>query len=272
MKYLTIDEHREVVNRLTTLAKSTSAFPAHVAGPEYTSLMVCFLMHSVAAAESLLTLHERHGNDWFPATIGYVIDRSLFEVDVNAHYITLDPTERSRRFIEFEHVIRKNTLETVERYRTSEKSSWREGLQLMYNVEYAPRKSKIEADYDRVRPLFENPQGKRQRNWSGKSLRKMAEDVGHLEAYEVFYADLSSFTHVDVMLANRFLQLKADGPMWSMRADEYDVGNVFRYAATFLTCFFQLFGERFSVWNDATVMACWDFPESEGRCQSNCPQ
>ena len=269
IKYLTIDEHREVVQRLVALAKSVNGFRDHSAGPEYTSLMACFMMHCVSASESLLTLHNRYGDEWFPTTTGYVIVRSLFEVDVNAHYITLDPAERSRRFIEFEHVIHKNTLEMVERYRASKNASWREGLQLMYNLEYAPKKAKIEAEYARVRALFENAKGTRQRTWSGKSLKQMTQEVGHLEAYEVFYADLSSFTHVDVMLANRFLRLKSDGPMWTMRADEFDVGSVFRYAATFLTCFFQLFGVQFGAWSDASVMACWNFPGSEGRVPNN---
>jgi hypothetical protein len=271
MKYLTTGEHREVVKRLVALAKSVRAFQDHSVGPEYTSLMVCFMMHSVGASESLLTLHDRFGDSWFPATTGYVIVRSLFEVDFNAHYITQDPAKRSRRFIDFEHVIRKNTLETVERYRSSGDSSWREGIQLMYSLEYAPKKSKIEADYDRVRSQFESAKGKRQQNWSGKTLKQMATEVGHLEAYEVFYADLSSYTHVDVMLANRFLRLKSDGPMWTMRADEFDVGNVFRYAATFLTCFFQLFGSQFSVWDQAKIMSCWDFPEAELRRPTNLP-
>jgi hypothetical protein len=265
MKYLTTDEHREVVTRLVDLARSRDGTHAHNAGWEYTSLMVCFLLHSMGAAESLIELHKRFGNEWFPVTTGYVVARSLFEVDVNAHYLSGDPVARSRRYIEFEHVIRKSTLEAIERHRASGESSWREALQLMYNHEYAPRKAEIDAEYDRVRAQFENAKGKRATNWAGKSIREMAADVDHLEAYDIFYADLSAFTHVNVMLANRFLRLQNDDIGWTMRANEYDVGNVFRYTATFLTCFLQLFGKQFGLWDEQRVMSCWNIPGSEGR-------
>jgi hypothetical protein len=192
----------------------------------------------------------------------------LFEVDVTAHYITQDPIGRSRRYIDFEHVIRKTTLEAVERHRASKEPSWREAMQLLYNHKYAPQKAKIDADYARVRSQFENKKGKRGTSWSGKSLYAMAKEVDHLEAYEIFYADLSSFAHVNVILANRFLRLKGlsgDGPVWSQRANEFDVANVFRYAAIFLTCFLELFGKEFGLWDTGRIEACWNFPEAEGR-------
>ena len=57
----------------------------------------------------------------------------------------------------------------------------------------------------------------------------MAKEVNHVEAYDIFYADLSSFTHANVMLANRFLRTKGvidgDGPGWSMRGHEIDVAS-----------------------------------------------
>ena len=83
VQLLTIDEHRLVVERLTGLAKikSVNVIPKDFG---YKSLMVCLLMHSRASAESLITLHTRFGNEWFPITTGYVIVRSLFEVDVTA--------------------------------------------------------------------------------------------------------------------------------------------------------------------------------------------
>lgn len=94
MHLLTIDEHRLVVERLVELAK-IQGVNINAKDFGYTSLMVCLLMHSRASAESLIALHARFGNEWFPITAGYVIVRSLFEVDVTAHYISRDSVERS---------------------------------------------------------------------------------------------------------------------------------------------------------------------------------
>lgn len=274
MKFLTLEEYREVVERLLSLMAKVKGVRLHLAGMEYTSLMTCFAMHSKGAAESIQALHDRFGTERFPATTGYLIVRSLFEVDVTAHYITQEPKSRSRRYIDFEHVIQKKALEAVERHQASEEPSWREAMQLIYNNEYAPRKAKIDADYSRIRSQFEDKKGRRCKTWSGKSLYQMAKEVDHVEAYDIFYADLSSFAHVNVMLANQFLRLKGlvdgDGPGWSQRANEFDVANTFRYAATFLTCFLELFGKEFGLWDVKQVEACWEFPEAEGRTP-NCP-
>ena len=236
---------------------------------QYTSLMVCFAMHSKGAAESILALHDRFGTEWFPATTGFLIVRSLFEIDVTAHYITQDPRERSRRYIDFEHVIDKNMLEAVERHRLSKERSWREGMQFEYDHHYAPRKARIEADYERVRSIFEDTKGKRAKSWSGKSIYAMAREVNHVEAYDFFYAYLSSFAHVNVTLADRFLRLEGlrdrKGPGWSQRASEGDVADVFRYAAIFLSCFLEVFGREFKAWDQSSIEACWDFPEAVGR-------
>ena len=268
MKYLTAEEHMQVVSRLIAFLSSIKGVEIHSAGIEYTSLMMCFAMHSKSACESLLTLQRSSGSEWFPSTTGYLIVRSLFEVDVTAHYISQAPIERSRRYIDFEHVIQKKTLEAIERHRMSGNSSWKEGMELLYENEYAPRKSKIDSAYANVRSQFEDRNGKRATSWSGKSIYAMAKEVDHLEAYEIFYADLSSFAHVNVMLANRFLRLegwKGTGPLWSQRADEFDVGQVFQYAASFLTCFLELFGKEFKLWDKAKILACWDFPEADDR-------
>ena len=85
----------------------------------------------------------------------------------------------------------------------------------------------------------------------------MAADVDHLEAYDTFYAELSSFAHVDVRLADRFLQNRPDGPVWSQRANELDVASIFRYAAIFLTCYLELFGRVFNIWSKEEVHQCW---------------
>ena len=194
MQLLTTDEHRLVVGRLIALAK-IKGLNTYSTDFGYKSLMVCFLMHSRASAESLLILHARFGDEWFPATTGYVIVRSLFEADVTVHYISRDPATRSKAYIEYEHVLNKQMMDAVVRHKTSNDSSWRDGLAFTFEHEYAPKKTRIDSEYARVQGLFKDAKGKPFRSWSGKTIRAMAQEVNHIEAYDVFYADLSSFAH-----------------------------------------------------------------------------
>lgn len=262
IKGLTTEQHRQVLSNLMTLGRSTSGVCIHAAGAEYTSLMSCFLMHNMAAVQSLLILYESAGADWFPVTVGYGIARSMFEVDVTAHYITQSPANRARQYILFEHVLNKRTMDACAKHRQSDDPGWREAMDFEWRHRWVFRESEVNAKFDEVRCCYEaiSRRGKVQpfSNWSGKSLRQMAVDVEHEEAYDVFYAELSSFAHVDVRLVNRFLQLHSDRLSWSQRAHESDVGNVLRHAAEFLTCYLKLFGEQFGAWGVLTVESCWD--------------
>ena len=89
-------------------------------------------------------------------------------------------------------------------------------------------------------------------------FRDFRGEVDHEEAYDVFYSYLSSFAHADIHLVDHFLKLGPDGAEWSTRSDEAHVGNVFRYAATFLTCFLGLLGEQFHTWSEADTRMCWE--------------
>ena len=263
IKRLTTEQHQKVAERLLTIARSITGTRYHQAGPKYTSLMVCFLLHNVSAVESLLKLVNTYGNQWFPTTIGYVITRTMFETEITAHYIAQDPRNRSRQYIDFECVLNKREMDTCFKYRDSNNSQWREAMDMLWENVWKPKQDDINHKYQSIRSNFEHREknGKRSqyRNWAGKSLREIAVEVNHQEAYEIFYAELSSFAHVDVCLANRFLRIRPDGLSWTQEPKEFDIGNVFRYASIFFTCFMELFASQFDVWSKEQVRACWDF-------------
>jgi hypothetical protein len=193
----------------------------------------------------------------------------MFEIDVTAHYITKSPAERARQYIEFDAVLNKRRMDACLKHRKSGNAGWREGMELEWQNIWSARETAVRKKFDAVCSQFtrkENPRkGEIFDNWSGKSIRKMAEDVDHIESYDVFYGELSSFTHANVHLADRFLQGQPDSPIWSRRANYFDVANVFRHAAIFLTCFMKLFGQQFKNWSDAEVEACWELPSSNKR-------
>lgn len=264
VKYLTVGQHQQLLQRLNGIGRSAvECVKGHQAGFEYTSLMMCFLLHNMGATETLLHLAKSFGNEWFPTTIGYVVDRSIFEVHINAHYITKDRANRSRQYIEYGRVIKKNQLDAFVKHLGTHDPTRHEFIRLAFEQGWSSRAQEINEKYDAVKKQFEGTtkKGKRHffQNWSGKSIREMAQEVDHEIEYDIFYAEMSSFTHADVKLADRFLHTDADGPLWTRRADEYDVGNVFRYAAMFFSCFLQLFGTEFEVWTEQDVGNCWEF-------------
>ena len=262
IKGLSSQEHRLVLKMLVSLGRSVEISNIHPAGPEYTSLMVCFLMHNLAAAESVLRLHDSFGDAYFPTTVGYTIVRTMFEIDVTAHYITRDRSPRASQYIKYESVLKKRQLDAWKKHQISNKTDWREAMETAWRHYWAPREDVINSKYDSVRSRYERQTTKGKSilfsNWSGKSIREMSIEVDHEEAYDVFYADLSSFTHADVRLANRFLHLDPSGMTWSPQATDLDIGGVFRYADIFLDCFLSLFGQEFNTWSKDQVRACWE--------------
>jgi hypothetical protein len=262
IKFLTVEEHRQVVKKLVSIAKNFHGVHDHKAGFEYTSLMVCFLLHNIASADVLLRLWESLSKIWFPVTVGYNIVRSMFESDVTAHYISRDPTLRAHKYISFGSVLNKREMDAYFKHRKSKDPQWREVMELYWQKHWSLKESEINAKYHEVITEFENKDKNRKRvrfkNWSGKTIKDMAIEVDHEEAYDIFYSELSSFTHVDVHLADKFLHIGDKGFSWSMRASESDVSNVFRHAAQFLTCFLELFGEQFDLWNKNDVQKAWN--------------
>ncbi len=262
MLFLTVEQHQQVLRRLLEFAESRMGkIPFHPAGVEYTSLMNCFLLHNFSAAETLLRISDSFGDAWFPVNVGYTVARTIFEADVTGHYISKEPSERARQYIEFGSVLNKRQMDACLEHRNSKDSQWREAMDLVWQYHWAPRQADVLKKFDAVAPKFSrlNKSGKKVdfQNWSGRTVRQMAAEVDHVEAYDIFYAELSSFTHVDVHLADRFLQPRPDGPVWSQRAQEGDVGNVFRHAASFLTCYLELFGRQFKTWSEAEVQQFW---------------
>jgi hypothetical protein len=260
--FLTVDQHKEVLRRLVDLGgRATNGVPADQTDLGYASLMVCFLLQNLSAAETLLRISSSFGNEWYPVTVGYTIARTMFEVDVTAHYITQSPSERVPQYIHFTAILNKLEMDACNKHRNSKNFQWREAMELIWKNCWSMRESEVINKFNEVSPQFasinkksKNPKGWK---WSGKSIHEMASEVDHVEAYDIFYSELSSFTHGDVHLADRFIHHRPDGYVWSQKAREFDVGNVFRHAISFLACNLTLFGGQFKTWTEEEVNNCW---------------
>jgi hypothetical protein len=155
VQFLTVEQHQDVLKRLVQLGKKRgSPVPIHADGEEYTSLMICFLLHSLSAAESILCLSTSLGNEWFPTTVGYVIVRPMFEIDVTAHFITKASRERARQYIEFGEVLNKRKTEACAKHRNSANAGWKDGMELLWQNHWASREAEVRKKFDAVSSRF----------------------------------------------------------------------------------------------------------------------
>ena len=109
------------------------------------------------------------------------IARGMFEISVISSYLEKNPTD-IHDYLDFSTVEAWRHLQTVEKYNPG-----RVPPELM-------REAQVE--YDRVKPRFTNAKGNVQYRWSDKSIKKMAEEVGRLNIYEVAYSAASELHHM----------------------------------------------------------------------------
>ena len=256
--YLIVEQARERLTRLLYLSRRVqNKFRNHLAGLEYTSVMISFLLEEISSVETLLRLSTSIGNEWFPINIGYMIARSMFEINVNAHYITKDKINLSHQYLEYVHVLRKKELDAINKHKDTGRKSWREFLQLWFKHYWASRTEDINIKFNEVKLDFEEKSGREFQTWSGKNIREMAREVDHELEYDISYSRLSSFVHADSRLADRFLKKNSSGSIRALKKEDYEVGFVLQYSATFFDRFLRLFGNEFKFWTEEEVNACW---------------
>ena len=258
LKFLDEEQHIQVVENLIDFEGRINPNEIHEAGIEYTSLMNSFLAHNMASAKSLIVL-RRSENEWFPVSVGYAIARTMFEVNINAHYISQDPKKRSNQYIQFEHVLKYQLMKNYKELRTIPNSQWKE----IWIHQWSDQEPEINNRFSQVKSMFTHKTGKKSifRKWSDLSLWKMAEEVNHSEAYMTMYEELCSYSHADVNLANKYIRLNPTGITWTQKSKYIERANVFRYVATFLTCFLELYGKQLGGWSEDEVRECWNINE-----------
>jgi hypothetical protein len=264
--FLTVEQCQESLVRLLALSRRASNREwAHQSSFAYHSLMVCFLLQEMSSAESILRLAKSFGHEWFPINIGYMIIRSMFEVEITARYISKEPNARSKKYIDFSNVLRKQEVDAIIKHKDTDRSEWRPSLQLQYKHIWEKQVDDINKNFDKVRSEFEE-KSKRGRthsfqNWSGKSIKEMARDVNQELEYEIEYSKLSSFVHADIRLAGRFLKAKGAEPYWSLKNEEIAVGLVFDRSASYFASFLRFIGNEFKLWTDKDIDSCWEFKD-----------
>jgi len=265
LRALKTHQYVEVAVRLVELTNQN--FPEHKgveihkAGISYTSLMVCFRMHLIRSM-IIMTKFYKLSPNYFPVTTAYLILRTMFEININAHYISQDPERRSNEFIDYGNIIDKRKIDKYSKHKNTKKKDWAEFINAILKYDY-PNKKEIVHNYENVKSKFEytNSKGAKKlfSNWANKSLYKMACEVDHEIEYDFFYSRYSNFVHGNIKLADRFLKIKGDKMWWSGETFEPEVAFAFRDASAVFGCFLSLLGKQWNKVIDEEIKNCWNF-------------
>lgn len=117
--------------------------------------------------------------------------RSLLEIAMQLEYLLGDPAARSRQYLDFEHVTKYKQLKAIIDTPTGIIAR---GLASSPNrLAGAPR---LKREYDRVRADFQRGKGTWDA-WYCMTVRGLAEAVGRLPEYQLWYRMFSAWAHAD---------------------------------------------------------------------------
>jgi len=231
--------------------------------------MRAFKDHQTSCADVLLLLWDRFKEDRFPMASACLIARSMFETDVNAHYITMDGERRAKQYLDYERILHKTEMEVCASLRNSPDESWKSGMDLVWKSKWSPNQDLVNKRFEEVKDRYRKRSGPSDQekdtafdhrhffnNWSGITLFKMAELVDHVEPYRYFYTFLSSFTHVDVRLASTYIERSSSHSTSKDDRRAFDVWTVSQHAVSFFMCFLKLYGRETKSWTEGDVDRC----------------
>lgn len=159
-------------------------------------------------AAILLLCESGYGED------AAILSRSLFELAITTVYISADESNaRAQRYFDYDWVIRdemyNHLLSTDELKAELEKRT----VGTDAKVEEVQRRAKeVRAGY--------TADELRKRNWSGKSIRDMAIDVGREDAYKTAYRLQCSLAHSDITVADNYIKETGDQLMMDISPNE----------------------------------------------------
>jgi hypothetical protein len=168
-KYRAIDKLQQVANELFVATKDSADELVQVA-------RALTGVNSNAMSDVLILVGNGRG------TGAMKVARSMFEVSLVAEYLVKHPNEVDL-YLDYAHVIGWRYLQLAERLSVANVP-----LEL---------KGEAEAQYNRAKGKFEKD-GRVRNNWSDKSLKKIAVDIGRADLYDLVYGLASMLHHVNV--------------------------------------------------------------------------
>ena len=137
-----------------------------------------------------------------------ILLRSMFEATVNVKWIALDPENRLDRYAAYRYFAAEQYRDLGERLPSGKEKSPEQRKQYEKESEQIRREAR-KAKYKYGFRKFDY--------WSGKSLKKMAEEVGWLPRYESVFKIYSDVTHANIGSSQDFISSSESGTIFIQR-------------------------------------------------------
>ena len=191
------DEELDLLQRTYDLGKEiVSSMSFEVPEPDVFKVIICIgCIRAVCGIESVAAL-TLLGN----CADSVLVLRSIFDLAVNLMYIQKDYECRSRLYARYELIPMMNFL----------KRQHNNGL--LANEEFQKKfdqarqeLKRLDDEIHKVKPKLKLPTGNQ---WSGRSIKEMADEIGLGDAYSILYWILSSVSHSSGYSSHLYMEVR----------------------------------------------------------------
>lgn len=189
-------------------------------------------------AAILILCEQGYGED------AAILARSLVELSLSTVYIAEDKTgAAAQRYFEYDFVIRDEMYKYLsnndELKAELERRIDGSGNQEATIEEVQKKAEEVRAGYTKDEL--------RRKNWSGKSIREIAEAVGREDIYKTAYALQCSLSHSDASIANNYVKEDGDGYMMDVAPSENWVAQTLVVSIDFFLALIKTWNEAFKL-------------------------
>ncbi len=144
------------------------------------------------------------------------------------------------KFVKYDLIVYKEMVDKLKEDIKKEKIPRTQELDAFFNDTAKMRE--LEESYSQVKHLYPN-----KIRWSGKSIKKMAEDVDLSNEYEYFYRASSNMVHTNAMVINHYIDFKEDVMICEHGPSETSLQLVFDSSIKYFICILDIVDKSFKL-------------------------
>lgn len=210
----------------------------HPAGLQQGQALLAFGKAYKTHAAILLLCEQGYGED------AAVLARSLVELSLSTVYVFEDKTGvAAKQYFEYDFVIR----DEMYKYLLT-KDDLKAELQKQIAASGIPEATleEVQKKAEEVRSGYSKDELRR-KNWSGKSIKEIAEAVGREDIYKTAYALQCSLAHSDASVANNYVKEEGEGFFMDVAPSENWVAQTLVVSVDFFLALIKVWNTTFDL-------------------------